>query len=92
MCNSMTAMKNNVMLTFEITENQINGYIEECQCSNAGLVRDIPQHNHFETHTEKTVSSISSGQAYWWVMSLGQSSKIMKLITKHNLMWCSTVY
>jgi len=46
-------MQNNVTLTFEITENQINGYIEDCQCFNAGLVRDTPRHHHFETHTEK---------------------------------------
>ena len=49
----MTAMQNNVTLTFEITENQNNGYTEDCQCSNTGLVRDIPRHHHFETHTEK---------------------------------------
>jgi len=42
MCKSTTAMQNNVTLTFETTENQIIGYIEDCQCSNAGLVRDIP--------------------------------------------------
>ena len=91
MCKSTTAMQNNVTLTFETTENQIIGYIEDCQCSNAGLVRDIPWHHHFETHWE-TVSSTSSGQAYWRLLSLGQNSQIMKLIPKNNLMWWSTVH